>query len=199
MKFNNVLTEELDDARKDQNLDLRNANLRHAALSGADLRNANLFGTDLSNADLSHANLFGADLRSADLLGADLSNSNLSRANLSHADLSNSNLSRANLRHANLSNSNLSHTNLFGADLSNVDLSTARIVFVAAGNNKEVRTLQLYPYIVVITSTRLAIGCKTYSIEDWMNFDDSTIDAMDYGALLWSRKHKPILKAILDL
>ena len=66
---------------------LRGADLRDANLRGADLSSANLRGADLRYADLSYA-----DLSSANLRGADLSSANLRGANLRYADLSDADL-----------------------------------------------------------------------------------------------------------
>jgi hypothetical protein len=79
---------------------------RRLNLDEARLRGAILTGTDLS----------GLSLRRAVLVGANLSGSNLSGADLSGADL----------RDANLSDADLLHTNLTGADLRNTNLREAR-------------------------------------------------------------------------
>ena len=64
------------------------ANLRGADLSDADLRDANLSGANLRGADLRDANLRGADLSGADLSDADLRDADLSGADLRGANLS---------------------------------------------------------------------------------------------------------------
>lgn len=79
---------------------------RRLNLDEARLRGAVLTGTDLS----------GLSLRRAVLVGASLSGSNLSSADLSGADL----------RDANLSDADLLHTDLTGADLRNTNLRGVR-------------------------------------------------------------------------
>ena len=70
-------------------IDLSDASLGKADLSGANLQGAALSGADLGGADLSDANLQGADLSGADLEGADLSDANLQGAYLSGANFRN--------------------------------------------------------------------------------------------------------------
>ena len=77
----------LEDHRKGERADLRDADLRGAGLSGANLRDADLRGADLRDADLRDADLSGANLRGADLRDADLSGANLKGADLRYADL----------------------------------------------------------------------------------------------------------------
>ena len=73
---------------KDDNLSLKelarnnNANLRNANLINANLRNANLEDANLRNANLINANLEDANLRNANLRDANLINANLRDANL---------------------------------------------------------------------------------------------------------------------
>lgn len=91
-------------------VDLSNAQLNHANLSGA-----NLSGADLTNANLRQANLMGANLSHAKLIRTNLPGANLSSANLSHADFTGSNLIRANVTNATFNN-----TNLTGAHLESI-------------------------------------------------------------------------------
>jgi uncharacterized protein YjbI with pentapeptide repeats len=120
--------------------DLSGANLTRARLSGAYLNGADMHFTDLTNAHLTRANLSGANLSrtvliTADLSGADLSGANLRdaevtgtnlwSANLWSADLRGADLSRADLRDAHLDNANLSGAELGGADLRGANLAGA--------------------------------------------------------------------------
>jgi len=112
--------------------DLAKADLSGADLSGANLAGAELSEANLSRADLNHADLSAADLRDADLFYADLSSANLSEANLSWAnliaaDLSGAGLSGANLIAANLSGADLSGAGLLEANLTRANLSGARL------------------------------------------------------------------------
>jgi Pentapeptide repeats (8 copies) len=108
---------------------IENANpiidLSEANLSGANLSGAFLFEADLSGANLSGACLFEADLSESDLSKANLMNANLRYANLRYADLSGATLMDANLSDANLSHADLSGATLMNADLSHADLSHA--------------------------------------------------------------------------
>lgn len=84
-------------------------------------------GEILRNLDLSEANLVCADLSGADMSGSDLSDSVLKFAEMSGSDLSGVNLRGANLLYANLSRSNLSGADLRWANLKGTDLSGAHL------------------------------------------------------------------------
>ena len=106
---------------------LSDARLSGAILRGADLSGAILFGADLISANLSGVNLSGADLSVADLSGAILFGADLISANLFDADLSGAYLSGASLFDAYLSVADLSGAILFDANLSGADLSGASL------------------------------------------------------------------------
>ena len=79
-------------------LDLRNANLEYAQLSGIDLSGGNLRGTKLSYSNINNANLSKTMLNEADLSFVNCRNSDLRRASLV----------RANLRHVSADSSDCS-------------------------------------------------------------------------------------------
>jgi hypothetical protein len=117
-------------------------------------------------------NLLFADLRGADLRGADLRGADLRGADLRGADLRNA--------------------DLYGANLRDVRL------WLAVGNMKEIKSLQLDTYAITYTADRLQIGCQNFAISEWWEFDDEAINAMDGRALDWWRVWKPILKQIIE-
>jgi hypothetical protein len=86
-----------------RNIDLPDADLHRADISGSDMRNAILRHADLSEATLIFTNFRGADLDNAKLNDSDLTNADLSDANLVGADLSGTILDKADLRNADLS------------------------------------------------------------------------------------------------
>jgi uncharacterized protein YjbI with pentapeptide repeats len=156
-----------DDASKSMMLGL---SVRWALKRGADLRGAYLRRANLSDANLRRANLSGADLRDANLSGADLSGADLRDANLSGADLSGANLSGADLRDANLRNANL-----FGAN----------------GVNDYVKCIQIDTYPITYTAEMIKIGCQRHTHQEWADFTDAQIRAMDgTKALAWWGKYK---------
>lgn len=108
-------------------VDLNYLNLPLSDMFGVELVNANLCMANLSGSDLSMASLHGANLSSAILHRANLSGSCLTGANLSQADLRGASLSDAYLVKANLSGADLSRADLSGADLSGADLSLAEL------------------------------------------------------------------------
>jgi uncharacterized protein YjbI with pentapeptide repeats len=153
------------------------------SLYGANLQSADLAGANLAGADLAGANLHGADLRAADLHGA-----NLHGANFYRAKLQNANLRGANLFAANLHSAHLHRTNLQDANLNNT-----------VGNSREIISLQTHQYAITYTATHMQIGCKRYSITEWMTFDDDAINAMDIGALDWWTHHKRWIQDAIEM
>jgi hypothetical protein len=152
----------------------------------ADFRNADLRKINLKSANLKYANFEGANLSFAKLKGA-----NLSSANLMHTKLTYANLERANLEGANLYDANLEGANLTNANLNYVCLHRA------IGNNKEVKSLQLGKYLIVIlTGVMIYIGCEEHSIEEWANFTDEEISKLDDEALKWWKEWKEIIMKV---
>ena len=89
-----------------RNINLPNAELLRADISGSDMRDSNL-----RNADLADAALFSTNFRGASLANARLNDSNLIEADLSNADLSGADLSKSMLDQADLRNTDLSGIN----------------------------------------------------------------------------------------
>jgi hypothetical protein len=140
-----------------------------ADLRGANLVGANLVGANLEGADLWGANIWGADLRGVNLTGADLRGANLWGVNLTGADLCRANLWGVNLKDANLPNTNLT------------DIRFMECI----GNNKEIKSLQIGKWQVNLCGNQLSIGCEQHSVDDWLEFTDMHINAMDADALAW--------------
>jgi len=154
---------------------------------------------DLSYANLSHANLNGVDLSLADLNSTDLRGANLTKADLTGADLTGADLKSANLFKADLRGAKLDQANLTWAKLSEANLSDATWVSCECGNAKEVRTLQLgtYPVVLCLPTQAMAIGCEQHTVEDWWSFNDTLILRMDgRRALNWWRINRPVLEAV---
>ena len=113
-----------------------------------------------------------ADLRCANLRSADLRSANLRSANLSSADLRSANLSSAYLRYANLSSADL------------------------LGEKIKQLPLQFYGLVwdVLVTDGFMTIGCQRHTHEQWQNFTDDEIRAMDTGArLFWKSWKEPLM------
>ena len=146
-----------------------------AIAQNADLRDADLRGADLHGADLRGADLHGADLRGADLQGSNLHGANLRGANLRGADLQGSNLHGANLHGANLRGANLH----------------------GAKNAPMIITGLLWTVYIDGTGM-MRIGCQNHSVEDWKNFTDEKISAMDSKALTFWNQYKSMLLSACD-
>jgi len=168
------------------------ANLNKATLRGANLSCADLSYTDLSRVDLSDANLRGANLSRVDLSDANLRGANLSYANLRGANLSGTNLTAADLREANLGDTNLSYANLRGTNLSGVKHSGT------IGDGVSIVSVCLKPWNISMTKCSIDIGCQSHKPEEWWEFSDDEIRAMEIRALSWWRTWKPIVKAIYE-
>ena len=163
-------------------IEVFDANLRGANLSGANLSHANLDDADLSYANLGDADLSYAKLRYVNLRGANLSGANLRYANLSHANLRDADLSYANLRDVNLRGANLRYANLRGA----------------IGNMREIKSAQFDQWAVTWSADVLAIGCQQHAIEKWLNADPRWIAAMDSGATDWWSRYGALVLQLID-
>ena len=64
------------------------------------------------------------------------------------------------------------------------------------GNGKEIKSIEVAKYAITWTDTDLAIGCQQHSKEEWLDFTDNEIRAMDEGALEWWVEWCPKLKAL---
>jgi len=116
------------------------ANLSHASLNVARLTGANLVGANLSHASLNVANLIRADLSHAKLRAASLIRSELIRTDLSNADLSEANLRSADLREATLRQAILRYANLSEATLRDGFLTGANLEHAKLNNTDLSRT-----------------------------------------------------------
>jgi uncharacterized protein YjbI with pentapeptide repeats len=135
-----------------------------------------------------------ANLSGANLLGANLSGADLSGANLSGANLSGANLSGANLLGANLSGANLTYADLLGANLSGANLRGA------FGVNDYVKCIQIDTYPITYTAEIIQIGCQRHTHQEWSDFRDAQIRAMDGTmALEWWRKYKEWLFQTIEM
>ena len=125
-----------------EGINLDNAYIRDASLSGLGLQKASLQAAQLQNtqlwsSDLSDSTLYEADCSGAVFLGANLTNAkmrgtNFAGANLSGACLEGANLYQADLTNANLvraklAKTNLAHAHLIGADITGADPSKAHL------------------------------------------------------------------------
>ena len=106
-------------------INLRNASLYNADLTGPNLSNAVLKDAYVSEADLTDTHFPGADLTSVDFSYAVLSNSDHRHADLTNANLVDTDLQDTDFRHADLTNTSLGYADLTGADLLSADLTRA--------------------------------------------------------------------------
>ena len=64
---------------------------------------------------------------------------------------------------------------------------------------KEIMSMQIETYRVTFTNKTLQIGCKNYTHEEWLNFDDETIAKMNLKALNFWRKYKDFIFLAIKL
>lgn len=150
-----------------------------------------LDGANLAYADLAGAILHGARLSNVDLTDAQLYGANLAYANLAYANLTYATLKDANLKSAWLNVAKLTYINLDGADLKGACLNGAH------GINYWIKCLQIENWPINYTSEVMQIGCKQHSFEEWRNFSDTEICAMDGQALsFWTKWRETIFKIV---
>ena len=163
-----------------------------AASEGADLTDAYLRGADLTGVNLEGADLTDAYLRGADLTDAYLRGADLTDADLTDADLTGAYLRGADLRGAYLTDADLTGAYLEGADLTGAYLEGAKID--GEEITKEPLMIQGLYYWVLITESYMRIGCKRYTHQEWSEFKDPTIAAMDSKALdFWNEWKAPLM------
>lgn len=91
---------------------------------------------------------------------------------------------RADLREADLRWADLRWADLSGAYLRGADLHWT------IGDSREIKTLQLPKYHVVVTKNEIVIGCQQHLAKEWYKFTDEQISRMDKGALDWWNEWK---------
>jgi len=165
----------------------------------AELRGQDLHMADLGKADLQGADLRGAALQDADLCKADLRQAILRRAILRWAilrwaDLRWADLRGADLRWADLRGADLRRSDLRGADLHDADLRRADL----SGANDAPLSLQLGPWLVYIKGGYMSIGCERHKVDDWREFSNKRIAAMDACALEFWQQHRNWLLAACE-
>ena len=106
-------------------------------------------------------------------------------ANLRGANLVGANLVDANLVDANLRGANLVDANLRGANL--VDAKNAPMIITG-----------LLWTVYIDGTGMMRIGCQNHSVEDWKNFTDEKISAMDSKALTFWNQYKSMLLSACD-
>ena len=91
---------------------------------------------------------------------------------------------------ANLVGADLWSANLRGADLRGANL-------VGAKNAPMIITGLLWAVYIDGTGM-MRIGCQNHSVEDWKNFTDEKISAMDSNALTFWNQYKSMLLSACD-
>lgn len=181
----------------DSTLCMHGLKMRRARLDGANLEMANMVACDLLAASLNSADMRNANLSHAVIEDASFFGAQCFCANFAGAHAFRANFHAANLKCASFANARLCGARFTGAHLDGADFTKADIRG-AIGNGKEMVSLQLERWPVVIVQGHMAIGCQQYSIADWWGFSDETIHYMDERhALDWWKKWRPVLETIV--
>ena len=106
-------------------------------------------------------------------------------ANLVDADLVDADLRGVNLRDADLRGANHWGANLRGANLR--DAKNAPMIITG-----------LLWTVYIDGTGMMRIGCQNHSVEDWKNFTDEKISAMDSKALTFWNQYKSMLLSACD-
>lgn len=93
---------------------------------------------------------------------------------------------------------NLSHDSNAWVSVNAQVLGNA-LVYDNAHSTKAVLNINYEKYNITATDNHLKIGCEQHTFDEWANFDDDTISNMDDVALMWWKKWKPIIFAILEV
>ena len=101
----------------------------------------------------------------------------------------------ANLRGADLVGANLRGANLVGADLRGANLVGANL---RGAKNAPMIITGLLWTVYIDGTGMMRIGCQNHSVEDWKNFIDGKISAMDSKALTFWNQYKSMLLSACD-
>lgn len=174
-------------------LKMRGAVLDGAGLEGADMVACDLLGASLKNADLRLANMSHAVIEDASFFGALCYGANFAGTYAFRANFHCANLGTASFVGATLRGARFTGANLGGVDFTKADIRGA------IGNGKEMVSLQLERWPVVIVAGQMAIGCQQHSIAEWWGFSDRAINIMDEcHALDWWKKWRPVLETVVE-
>ena len=101
----------------------------------------------------------------------------------------------ANLVDANLRGANLEGANLEGANLEDANLRGANL---EGAKNAPMIIAGLLWTVYISGTGMMRIGCQNHSVEDWKNFTDEKISAMDSNALTFWNQYKSMLLSACD-
>ena len=93
-------------------------------------------------------------------------------------------------QNANLRGANLVDADLRGANLRDADLRGAK--------NAPMIITGLLWTVYIDSTGMMRIGCQNHSVEDWKNFTDEKISAMDSKALTFWNQYKSMLLSACD-
>ena len=90
---------------------------------------------------------------------------------------------------------NLRDANLLGANLRDANLRDANL---EGAKNAPMIIAGLLWAVYISGTGMMRIGCQNHSVEDWKNFTDEKISAMDSNALTFWNQYKSMLLSACD-
>ncbi len=118
----------------------------------------------------------------------------LRRADMRNTDAKEAVFDGSAFRGASFKNANFDRADFTGASFSNVTMTGAEFEGMPLGRRHIILTGLLY--LVVITDSRMFLGCEHHTHEEWAEMSDEAISAMDDPALeFWYTWREPLLSA----
>lgn len=161
---------------------LQNTEFDDVDMAQTEFRRANLFSATFINVRASDAEFFKARLFSARIIDSEFSRCDFCRVDAQHSYWQRVKLTNSSLKASFFMHAGFDECELTGTKINNI-----------IGDGKTIKTLIFGQYITSFTATDMAIGCRQYSIPEWIAFSDKEIDAMDTSALAWWTEHKHIV------
>ena len=186
-----VLIQGLKDNIRFINADLSRMELRNLELGGIRLDGAKCIGTDFSGTDFK-GKVYRSDLSFTNFTGANFTGANLKGVELMESNFTGATMVDANLTLANCEDTNFSDAILKGATFTNAGL------YDAIGNGREMIRIDTEQYNIVITKDIVQIGCKGYTLEEWLSFSNKKIKSFDNtnDSLAWWKEWRPKIEGL---
>jgi uncharacterized protein YjbI with pentapeptide repeats len=161
---------------------------------GGDFRGGNFWGGNFLGGNFRGGNFRGGNFRGGDFWGGDFLGGNFRGGNFLGGDFLGGNFRGGNFLGGNFRGGDFLGGNFRGGDFRGGNFRGGDFW----GEKIAHKPLSLYGlhWGVWISETRMAIGCQVHTHNDWAEFDDHAIAAMDRQALRFWRENKAFLLAM---
>ena len=161
---------------------------------------------DLSDLTMKNLSFKGTNLSWADLSKSKFNFCKFDLVNLSDVNLTNSLLNTCSFKFTQLMGADLRGADLFQSDLSWADLTNAKLrgasVYMTNLHDailpENMLVLNTPEWQVTFIDENIQIGCKSYSREEWDQFDDLEIEYMGSNATKFWSKYKTMILMMSD-